>query len=133
MEVERITWEGKLLACVVRAEAQVNRTEFLTPPEYNFQLGFVKHAAGGEITPHRHPLAERRIVSTFEVLLVREGRCEVDIYNDERERIATRELRAGDVLLITAGGHGYRMLEDTVLLELKQGPYAGPNEKEQLF
>ena len=45
--------------------------------------------------------------------------------------IATRELATGDVMLMVGGGHGFRMLEDTVLLEVKQGPYTGVAEKER--
>ena len=55
----------------------------------------------------------------------------MDLYDEERRHVATRELRAGDVILIAAGGHGFRMLEDTVLLEVKQGPYVGLDEKER--
>ena len=71
------------------------------------------------------------IRGTSEVLIVRRGRCEVDIYNDERQIVATRELRLGDVMIMVGGGHGFRMLEDTVLLEVKQGPYTGVDEKER--
>ena len=55
-----------------------------------------------------------RVVDSSEVLLVRRGRCEVDIYNGEKQFVATRELQEGDLLIVVAGGHGFRMLEDTV-------------------
>ncbi|MCK4727142.1 MAG: hypothetical protein KAT29_15120, partial [Anaerolineales bacterium] len=74
---------------------------------------------------------ERHIVGTSEVLVVKKGRCQIDIYNDAQELVATRELRAGDVLLLVSGGHGFHMLEDTVFLEIKQGPYIELDEKEQ--
>lgn len=65
------------------------------------------------------------------MLVVRSGRCQIDLYDRERRHVATRELGAGDVILIVGGGHGFRMLEDTVLLEVKQGPYTGLDEKER--
>ena len=43
--------------------------------------------------------------------------------------VATREITAGDVVLLIGGGHGFRMLENTLFLELKQGPYLGVDEK----
>jgi uncharacterized protein YjlB len=70
------------------------------------------------------------MVGTSEVLVVRRGKCEVDFFDDDRQLVATRELEAGDVMLMVGGGHGFRMLEDTVFLELKQGPYLGLDEKE---
>lgn len=127
--VENISWNGELLACIIRAEASFAQTEFLTPPEYNFQVGFIVHPADSEIAPHEHAAVEHRVNRIFEVLLVRKGRCEVDIYNRERECVATRELRVGDLLFISEGGHGFRMLEDTVFLEIKQGPYTGADQK----
>ena len=65
------------------------------------------------------------------MIIVRRGRCEIDVYNDERQLVASREIRAGDIMLMVGGGHGFRMLEDTVLLEVKQGPYTGIDEKER--
>lgn len=63
--------------------------------------------------------------------MLRKGRCLIDIYNDDHALVATRELQAGDVMLMVGGGHGFRMLEDTVFLEVKQGPYTGLDEKER--
>lgn len=129
--VEHITWNGKPLAYIIRAQTNPEKTTFLTPPEFNFQVGFVVYPAGGEITRHVHRPLERHIVGTSEVLVVKRGRCEMDIYNDDQVLVATRELRAGDVMLMVGGGHGFRILEDTVFLEIKQGPYIGLDEKER--
>jgi hypothetical protein len=129
--VEHITWNSRPLACIIRAEASPEKTTFLTPSEFNLQVGFVVHPAGGEIARHVHRPLERNIVGTSEVLVIQKGRCQIDIYNDHREKVASRELNAGDILLMVGGGHGFRMLEDTVLLEIKQGPYGGLNEKER--
>lgn len=131
-DVEQITSGGELLAYIIRAEARMDKTAFLTPPDYNFQVGFVVYPEGGEIAPHAHRPVERRVTGTFEVLIVRSGRCEVNVFDRERERVATRELRPGDVLFVVEGGHSFRMLEDTTLLEIKQGPYGGEAEKELL-
>jgi quercetin dioxygenase-like cupin family protein len=128
---ERIPAEGPLLALLLAGRDDPTETTFPTPPELSLQVGFVVYPAGGEIQRHDHRPLEREVVGTAEVLVVRSGRCEIDLYDAERSHVATRELRAGDVILIVAGGHGFRMLEDTVLLEVKQGPYTGLDEKER--
>jgi hypothetical protein len=128
--VEEISWNGKALAYIIRGDIQPEKTTFLTPPEFKQQVGFIVYPAGGEVRRHVHRPLERHLVGTSEVLLVRQGRCEADVYNDERELVATRELREGDILLMISGGHGFRMLEHTVFLEVKQGPYTGVDEKE---
>ena len=130
-QLERIYSEGVLLAYIIRVKMKPEKTTFLTPSDLNLQLGFVVYPAGGSVTPHVHLPVERKIVGTAEVLIVKKGRCEVDFYNDDRQLISTRELREGDVILTVGGGHGFRMLEDTVLLEIKQGPYVAGADKER--
>ena len=129
--VEQIIWKDKPLAYIIRAEMVPGKTTFLTPSELNLQVGFVVYPAGGEVARHLHRPLERHIVGTSEVLVVKEGRCQMDVYDDDRQLVATRELRKGDIMLMVGGGHGFRMLEDTVLLEVKQGPYTGLDEKER--
>ena len=128
--IDPITWQGAPLCYVIRSTFLPDRTTFLTPPEFKQQVGFVVYPAGGEIKRHAHRPLERHLVGTSEVLVIKQGRCLIDIYNDERELVATRELFPGDVMLMVGGGHGFRMLEDTILLEIKQGPYTGLDEKE---
>jgi len=129
--VELIRDGDKALAYIVKAALLPDRTAFVTPPEANLQVGFVVYPAGGTIPPHTHLPLERHLVGTAEVLVVRKGRCLIDVYTDRHELVASRELAAGDVMLMLGGGHGFRMLEDTVLLEVKQGPYTGLSEKER--
>lgn len=129
--IEYITWNDKKLAYIIRADIPIEKTTFLTPPEFKQQVGFIVYPASGEVARHTHLPLERHLIGTSEVLIIRKGRCQVDIYNDDRLLVATRELRKGDLLLMISGGHGFRMLEDTIFLEIKQGPYIGLKEKER--
>ena len=130
-QVEKIVSDGKPLAYIIRGELEPTQTTFFTPPEFKQQVGYIVYPAGGEIQRHLHRSLERNLVGTSEVLIVRRGRCQIDIYDDCRELVASRELRSGDITLMVGGGHGFRMQEDTVFLEVKQGPYTGIDEKER--
>lgn len=130
--IERVCIDDVEAALIIRAGRFPDATHFLTPPDWSLQTGFVVYPAGGEVAAHRHKPIDRRIRDTGEVLVVRRGRCAVDFYDERGARVDTRELASGDVLILRTGGHGLRMFEDTVLLEIKQGPYAGPEEKEYL-
>ncbi|MBA4369741.1 MAG: hypothetical protein C0403_19110, partial [Desulfobacterium sp.] len=66
---------------------------------------------------------------TQEVLFVKKGKIEVDFYDDERKYIVSKLISTGDVLLLASGGHGFRMIEQSEIIEVKQGPYAGDNDK----
>lgn len=127
--VEHITVAGRPLAYIIRAELSPAATTFLTPNDFRQQVGFVVYPKGGEVAKHIHLPIERHLTGTSEVIVVRSGRCELDVYDDDRSLVATRTLNPGDVMLMVGGGHGFRMLEDTVLLEVKQGPYTGESEK----
>jgi hypothetical protein len=129
--VEQITHAEQTIAFVIRATAATSGTSFFTTRDAGFQSGFVVYPAGGSVQPHTHLPVVRRIVGTSELLLVRSGRCFVDIYTDERVLVASRELFPGDAVLSLGGGHGFRMIEPTVLLEVKQGPFGGDAEKER--
>ena len=129
--IEQVFWNEAPLAFIIRASLDPAQTTFFTPPEFNHQVGFVVYPAGGSITPHTHRAIERHIHGTSEVLIVRKGRCEVDLYTETHDLVATRELACGDILILVSGGHGFRMLEDTVFVEIKQGPYTGLEEKER--
>ena len=130
--IETIKSDGAVLAYVVRG-SQPERTTFLTPPECALQVGYVVYSAGQEIARHLHLPVERHLGGTAEVLLVQRGRCEVDVFTESKRLVATRELCAGDLLIALAGGHGFRLLEDTVLLEVKQGPFVGDQASKERF
>jgi hypothetical protein len=128
-DIETIRQGQTTLAYVVRAGATETRTSFFMGDDATFQTGFVVYPAGGSIVPHVHLPIVRSVVGTAELLLVRSGRCIVDIYDDGRALVTSRQLETGDIVILMTGGHGFRMLEDTVLLEVKQGPYGGQAEK----
>ena len=127
---EIINYENRPLAYILRPDPLPEKTTFITPPEFKQQVGFIVYSAGGEVKRHLHLPLERHLIGTSEVLVVQKGHCLADIYNDAKELVTTRELFSGDVLLMVGGGHGFRMLEDTVFLEIKQGPFLPVTEKE---
>ena len=130
-DFEIIEKDGAELCYIIRAELAPDSTTFITPSDHKQQVGFIAYPAGGEVERHLHLPLERHLVGTSEVLFVRKGRCVLDVYDDAKELVASRELKAGDLVLMVGGGHGLRMLEDTLFLEVKQGPYLACEEKER--
>lgn len=127
--VERIVADGVELALILRASPPEPGIRFFTSPDATLQLGQMLRPKGYTIVPHVHLPAERQVGYTQEVLFIRSGRVQVDFYNEEQRYLESRELRPGDVILLTRGGHGFRMLEDSEIVEAKQGPYVGEHDK----
>ena len=130
-DIEWIKDGDEVLAIIIPQSYVPKKTEFVTPSDYNQQVGFVVYKADESIIPHIHIPMKRQFVGTSEALLVRSGSVEVQLYSNDKQLVAKRKLEPGDIILLVNGGHGFTMLEDTVLFELKQGPYIGPQEKER--
>jgi hypothetical protein len=128
-DVEIITAKGQTLCYVIRKNVQPGKTTFITPPDGKQQVGFIVYPKGGVIARHTHKPLERRIVGMAEVVVVRSGHCQIDLYDESLMLVTTRDLFTGDVVLMVGGGHGFQIIEDTVLLEIKQGPYLGKDDK----
>ena len=89
----------------------------------------MKHPAGKLIDPHVHNPVPREVHYTQEVLFIKRGKVRVDFYSNEQVYIESRTLETGDTILLATGGHGFEMLEETEMIEVKQGPYAGEEDK----
>jgi mannose-6-phosphate isomerase-like protein (cupin superfamily) len=128
-ELIEIRKADQLLAIILRASYRQAGIHFLTPDDLSQQLAFMRHPPGKVILPHVHNPVERRVTLTQETLFIRNGRIRVDFYDDAREYLSSYELCTGDVILLIGGGHGFEVLEDTEFVEVKQGPYAGDQDK----
>ena len=117
------------IALVIRASFNEPGIHFLTPPNFSQQVAVMRHPAGKKLDPHVHNLVNRQVLYTQEVLMIRKGRLKVTLYNSARKRLRVLELTDGDVILLCGGGHAFEMLEETTMIEVKQGPYAGENDK----
>lgn len=124
--------EGNNIAMIIRKEHSPDKTQFFTPDEYNQQIGFIVYPKGEEVATHRHLPVDRRITGISEVLIVRKGRAIIRLYKTDKTFVAKRELKPGDLILLISGWHGIDFLEDTVIIEIKQGPYLGFDEKVKL-
>ena len=129
MDIEHIK-DGEIdLALIVRRNYRSEGIEFFTPNSYSQQIGYMNRPAGYVIQPHVHNPVTREVQYTNEVLIVRSGRVQVDFYSEHQSYLFSRELAQGDIILLIRGGHGFKMLETTEIVEVKQGPYAGDIDK----
>ena len=128
-QIDHIYNQDKLLAILVPHSYQSSGIEFFTSDELSQQMAYMHHPAGRKIEAHVHNPIKREFVYTNEALFVRKGRVRVDFYGDEREYLWSVIIQAGDVLLLVSSGHGFEILEDCEMIEIKQGPYAGDADK----
>jgi len=127
--LEQIIHNNQILAIIIKSNYSNNGITFFTPNDFSQQLAYMNHPQGKVIQPHVHNVVKREVLYTKEVLFIKKGKIRTDFYTDDQEYICSRVLESGDIILLAAGGHGFEMLEDTEMFEIKQGPYAGENDK----
>ncbi len=116
-------------AIVIRESETANGIEFYSPEDYSQQLGLMRRPVGYVVPAHVHNEVSRTITQTQEVLLIRKGSCLVTLFDEQAKPINKIILEGGDVILLASGAHKIEMLTDCEILEVKQGPYAGSNDK----
>lgn len=129
--LEYIYHDGETYCIILRDNFQSSTLAFVTPDDFSMQLGFLPHKQGNVIQPHMHKPAAREIVYTNEVLIVKKGRVKVNLYDTEKNYLGSETLHDGDSILLNFGGHGFEVEQDTVMIEVKQGPYMGMADKER--
>ncbi len=127
--VENVKHGDQLFAIIIHNEFREKGIHFFTPGEYSQQLAYMNHPAGKVIDPHVHNPVPREVTFTQEVLFLRRGKLRVDFYDDGRTYVESRILEGGDVILLASGGHGFEVMEEIEMIEVKQGPYAGDRDK----
>ena len=127
--IEQISWKDRPLAFILRTHYQAEGIKFFTPSGFSQQLGYMNRPEGYVISPHVHNPVPREVQYTKEVLFIKSGRVRVDFYDQDQTYLESRVLETGDVILLAYGGHGFEMLEPTEMIEVKQGPYAGDQDK----
>ncbi len=127
--VKIIKHSDKIIAIIIPSEFHKNGIEFFTPDSFSQQLGYMNRPVGYQIPPHVHNPVTREVIWTQEVLIIKSGKVRVDFYDDDRNYLESKILGKGDIILLAAGGHGFEMLEQSEMIEVKQGPYCGEKDK----
>lgn len=128
-QVEEVKKKNRLLAMIIRNDYSSEGVDFITPNAYSQQVAYMHHPIGKVIDAHVHNLVHRNVVMTQEVLFIKKGILRVDFYDEYEDYLESKNLHAGDVILLVSGGHGFQVLEEVEMIEVKQGPYAGEDDK----
>jgi hypothetical protein len=58
------------------------------------------------------------------VIILLKGILRIDFYNDKEKYLFSKKLYANDLIMLSNGGHGFKVLKDVKMIEVKQGPYS---------
>lgn len=129
MDIEKIVDNGKILAMIIKNEHWKEGLNFVSSEEDFMQVGFWDYKKGHTLAAHAHLECERKIFKTQEVIFIKSGSVKINVFREDGSFLKTEVLKSGDTAVLLNGGHGYEILEDgTKVLEVKNGPYVGPEK-----
>lgn len=124
---------GKIIAIIIKGDFEKDGVNFVSKRDFPLQLGISSYKNGNKIKPHFHIEKEIRVNKIQEVVHIESGRTIVNLYDLNGKKFKSVELLAGDTIFFVAGGHGFEMLEDTKIIEVKQGPYFGKDKGKRMI
>ena len=128
--IKKIIHKKKLYALIVKnSRKNKNGVNFYTPPEATQQFGFIKHSKNHIIQPHMHKKRLTKILTTTEVIFILKGSLRVDFYNTKKKYLFSKIVKKNDIIMLVNGGHGFKVLKDVEMIEVKQGPYKLDKDK----
>lgn len=127
--MEKVINNNELLAIIIRSDRSKEGIDFFTPNDFSQQVAYMNHKQGHLIEAHFHNKVVREVHYTQEVLIIKKGKLRVDFYDKECSYIESRVLNKEDIIILVTGGHGFEILEDLEMIEVKQGPYVGEQDK----
>ena len=127
--IETIKDNGTIIAIIVYKDHHTDGIEFITPKDYSLQLGSMSRPAGYHVVPHIHNPVHRHTVGTQEVLFIKSGVIRIGFYSFDKVYLESRDLSAGDLVLLAGAGHGIDILQDATIVEVKNGPFVEGADK----
>ena len=100
---------------------------FLAKKKNSLQFGHIVKKRGNIIPRHKHKRVKRIIFGTPEILIVKKGQTKLKLFKSGR-LVRSLILKKGDIVSLIDCEHSFTFSKDTILHEIKQGPYI-KNEK----
>ena len=123
--IEKIFNQKKLYALIVRNSYKKKKgVSFFTDKNATQQFGYMNHKKNYIILPHRHNKRQSKILLTTEVIIILKGILRVDFYNNKEKYLFSKKLYSNDLIMLSNGGHGFKVLKNVKMIEVKQGPYS---------
>lgn len=128
-DIEIIKKGDDILAIIIPHNYYSEGTQFFTPADFSQQLAFISRKCGQVIQAHKHNVVKRDVHLTQEVLVIKKGKVKLNFYDSKKKYFDYRILEPGDIILLASGGHGFEFLKNSQMVEVKQGPYLGEDDK----
>jgi len=128
-DVEFIKNKKNIIAIIIPKDFFASKSIFFTPENFPQQLGLICYKKGERIQAHIHNRIKREVFDTQETLIIKKGKVKVNFYDPDKNYLKSKTLNEGDIIFLASGGHEFKFLEDSQMVEVKQGPYLKEKDK----
>lgn len=99
----------------------------LVESQHFLQVSSMNLVKGQSFASHRHieKILESNVSIAQESWVILSGKVEITYFDLDDTKLESIVLGPGEISITLAGGHGYKILEDTEAFEFKSGPYFG--------
>ena len=73
--------------------------------------------------PHTHNKRSTKIMITTEIIIILKGVLRVDFYDLKQIYMFSKILKKDQIIFLMHGAHGFKVLKDVQMIEVKQGPF----------
>ena len=128
--IRNIIYKKKILAKIIKSSYLKKKgINFFTSNKLSQQVAFMNHPTSHNIQPHLHKKRLKKVNDTVEVLIILDGVLRVDFYTEKKIFIFSKIAKKNDIVILLTGGHGFKILKNCKMIEVKQGPYDKKKDK----
>ena len=130
--IENIYHKKKLYAIIIKNKYRKKKgISFFSTPNLPQQFGYINQKTNHYILPHIHQKRKTKVLLTTEILLILKGILRVDFYTEKKKYLFSKKITKGDLIFLMHGAHGFKILKETQMIEVKQGPFKIAKDKEK--
>ena len=122
--ITKIYHKRKLFALIVEnTYRQKKGINFFSSDDLPQQFGYINQKKNHIIQPHKHCKRDTKIYTTSEVLIILKGVIRVDFYDLRQKYLFSKIIKKGQIIFLLHGAHGFKVIKDVHMIEVKQGPF----------
>ena len=87
------------------------------------QFGYIYQKKNYIIPPHTHRKRSTKVFITSEVLIILKGILRIDFYDLKQKYLFSKIIKKGQIIFLLHGSHGFKVIKDLQMIEVKQGPF----------
>ena len=122
--ISKIIHKKKLYALIVDNKyKQKKGITFFSSDDLPQQFGYMNQKKNHIILPHIHNKRSTKIMITTEIIIILKGILRVDFYDQIQKYMFSKILKKGQIIFLMHGAHGFKVLKNVQMIEVKQGPF----------